>query len=163
MTVWLRAATERDLERVNAIYNHYVMNSTCTWQETPSTEDERLVWWRERDGRYPVLVAEADGAVVGFAAMGPYRPRSGYRYTAESTVYLQEDFRGRGLGRRLMLELLEAGRAAGFHTVVAGICTEHAESIRLHERLGFVEWGRLREGGFKFERWLDCVMMQKML
>ena len=163
MEAALRSAAVGDLEAINTIYNHYVMHSTCTWQEAPSTAAERLAWWSERAGRYPVLVAEAKSEVVGFAALGPHRLRSGYRFTAESTVYLHPDWRGRGIGRQLMTDLLEAGRAAGFHTVVAGICTEHAESIRLHAGLGFVECGRLREGGFKFGRWLDSVMMQKML
>lgn len=163
MDTLVRPAVEADLDAINAIYNHYVLHSTCTWQEEPSTAAERTAWWRERAGRYPVLVAELEGEVVGFAALGPHRARSGYRFTTESTVYLNAERRGRGIGTRLMVALLEAGHAAGFHTVVAGICTEHAESMRLHAALGFIERGRLKEAGFKFARWLDSVTMQKML
>jgi L-amino acid N-acyltransferase YncA len=159
----IRAAAQPDLDAINAIYNHYVLHSTCTWQEEPSTAAERIEWWRERAERYPVLAAEIEGEVVGFAALGPFRSRSGYRFTAESSVYLSAERRGQGIGRRLMEALLDAGREAGFHTVVAGICTEHAESMRLHAALGFVECGRLKEAGYKFGRWLDSVTMQKML
>lgn len=163
MEFTIRSAAEGDLPAINEIYNHYVLNSTCTWQEEPSTAVERQTWWRDRAARYPVLVAESEGVVVGFAGLGPHRPRSGYRFTAESTVYLHPTCRGHGLGRRLMQDVLEAGRAAGFHTVVASICTEHEPSIRLHAGLGFVECGRMREAGFKFGRWLDTVWMQRML
>lgn len=163
MELVIRSAMQSDLPAINAIYNHYVVNSTCTWQESPSTLAEREIWWREREGRFEVLVCAVAGEVVGFAALGPYRQRSGYRFTAESSVYLQPDHRGKGIGKRLMLALLDAGRAAGFHSIIAGVCTEHAESIRLHTSLGFEERGRLVEAGFKFGRWLDSVYLQKML
>lgn len=160
---FIRSALEADLDSINRIYNHYVETSTCTWQESLISTPERLEWWQERVGRFPILVAEICATVAGFAACGPFRPRSGYRFTVETSVYLQPEFCGRGVGRSLMLRLLDDARTAGFHTAIAGVSADQVASMRLHLSLGFVEVARMRETGFKFGRWLDHVYFQKML
>jgi phosphinothricin acetyltransferase len=158
----IRDATEGDLDAINDIYNESVLNSTATFQQEPVTRAERLAWWAELRGRFPVLVAESAGRVIGWANLGPYKSRCGYRYTVESSVYLAPDARGQGLGRAIMTELLSRIAPGQYRTVIAVISAETPASLRLHEQLGFVEVGRLREVGWKFERWLDVVLMQRM-
>jgi phosphinothricin acetyltransferase len=153
----IRAASEHDLGAINDIYNHYVAHSTATFQERPETPGERAAWFRDRGEAHPVLVAERDGEVVGWASLSPHRARSGYRHTCEVSIYLREDACGAGLGRRLLGELLERGRAAGHHVVLAGTCTEQEASMRLHRALGFEQVALFREVGRKFDRWLDVA------
>lgn len=159
----IREASLRDLAAINDIFNHYVLNSTATFHEQPLSTEDRLAWWRQHEERFPVLVAEAEDQVLGWAALTPYNGRCGYRFTVEDTIYLRPGACGTGLGRRLLTELLERGRAAGFHSVVAAIAADSAPSLRLHKALGFREVGRLREIGFKFGRWLDVVLVQRSL
>jgi phosphinothricin acetyltransferase len=159
----IRDATAADLDAINAIFNHYVLNSTCTFAEDPLTAEQRREWWREHAGRFPVLALHEDLDLLGWACLSPFRPLSAYRNTAEDSVYLRPDVRGRGYGKTLLVALLERGRAAGFHTVIAAIVADQPVSLRLHAGLGFTEVARLREVGFKFGRRLDVIYMQRML
>jgi phosphinothricin acetyltransferase len=161
MCVTIRDASQADLPAINEIYNHYVLHSTATFQERVVSADERRAWWREHAGRLPVLVAEAGAEVIGWAALTPYCGRCAYRFTAEDTVYLRPEACGRGLGRRLLEELLRRGADVGLHSVVAIVSAESAPSLRLHAALGFETVGRLREVGFKCGRWIDVVFMQR--
>lgn len=160
MAIRTRDAAGDDLPAIFAIYEHYVATSTCTYQLEPDSEEGRLRWWHEHAGRYPVLVAEADGVVVAWACLSRHSPRGGYRFTVEDSIYVLPEHQGRGVGRALLAELLDRGRRCGFHVVVAKIEAGQAASLRLHAALGFVEVGRLREVGHKFGRWLDSVYMQ---
>lgn len=159
----IRTATAADLGAINDVYNHYVLTSTTTYQEVPSTADERRAWFERRDARHVVTVAELDGEVVGWASLNPWRERSAYRFTTENSVYVRHDRHRRGVGSALLSDQL--GRAAqhGFRTIVAGIDAEQAASVALHARFGFAECGRMREVGFKFGRWLDVLFMQRMV
>ncbi len=159
----IRPANEGDLEAINAIFNHYVLTSTCTWQEEPMPIHERRSWWNDKGGRYPVLVATSQERVLGYATAGQFRPRSGYRFTAEDSIYLADDARGAGLGKALLAVLLDELRERQFHTVVASMSDDQEPSLRLHQALGFVKVAHFRETGFKFGRWLGSVFMQKML
>ncbi len=159
----IRPATEADLPAVNAIYNHYVATSTCTFQYEPETVAERRAWFISRTAAHPVVVAEADGAVVGWAALSPWKSRVGYAHSVEFSVYVHPDHHRRGIGRALVADLVERARAAGHHTVIGGACTEHPASIALQESLGFVPVAHFRETGYKFGRWLDVVYFQLML
>ena len=163
MGVVVRLATEADLGAVREIYNHYVATSTCTFQVEAETEAERLAWFRERGPAHPVTVAELDGAVVGWAALSPWKSRCGYARSVEASVYVRHDCHRRGVGRALLADLIEQARAAGHHTVIGGACTEHPNSLGLQEALGFVRVAHFRETGHKFGRWLDVVYMQLML
>lgn len=160
----LRDATAADLPAIDALYNHYVLHSLCTMQTVPDAPEVRQAWFaRQGQANLPTLIAECDGRVVGWAALFPYSPRQGYRFTVEDSVYLHPDFQGRGVGRLLLTELLARGKARGLHNVIAKITSSQPASIALHTRLGFTEFGRMRDAGIKHGTWLDVVLMQVLL
>ena len=159
----LRPMAEDDLAEVNAIYNHYVLNSTCTYQLEPETDAARAAWFAARGSGYPRLVVEDAGRVVGWAALMPYHARGGYARTVENAVYVDVGHHRRGIGALLLDALVTGAGADGHHVIVARIDGDQAASIALHGRFGFVHAGRLREIGWKFGRWLDVVEMQLML
>jgi L-amino acid N-acyltransferase len=159
----LRDAAEADLPAIRAIFNHWIEHSTASFRTVPDTEEQTHRWFAGRGDEHPVLVVEDAGEVLGWASLSPHKSTGGYRHTVELSVYLRADARGRGLGRLLLGELLERARAAGHHAVLAGVCTEQAESIRLHEAMGFTKVAHLREVGFKFGRWLDVAYFEKVL
>jgi phosphinothricin acetyltransferase len=161
----VRAAVPADLEAVTAIYAHYVTATVATFEEDPPTAGQ----WRQRmdavTGReLPFLVAEQDGAVLGYAYASPWRPRPAYRHTVEDTVYLSPGQTGRGLGRALLSALLAGCAQAGARQVIAVIADSgDPASVALHRRAGFELAGRLRRVGYKHGRWLDTVLMQRDL
>lgn len=159
----LRDATAADLPAINDIYNHYVVNSTCTYQTKPSTAEERGTWFGAHGASHPVIVAELGGRVVGWASLSKFHQRSAYEHTVEDSVYLDPAACGKGLGTVLLAELIARAQRLGHHTMVGGISADQAASIALHRKLGFTEAARLREVGFKFGRWLDVMWMQRML
>ena len=161
--VSIRPATLADLDVINRIYNHYVLNSTCTYQEEPSTPEERATWFSAHGPKHPVTVAELDGDVVGWGSLSKFHPRSAYSRTVENSVYVRKDCHRQGFGAALLGDLLERGMAIGHHSVMALIDSQQPGSIALHENFGFVEVGRLREVGYKFGRPGDVVYMQRML
>ena len=163
MAVLIRPAAADDLGAIRAIYNHYVATSTCTFRIEPETAEERLAWFRERPTRHPVTVAESDGEVVGWAALSAWNSRCGYADAAEASVYVRHDRHRLGVGRALLADLIERGRAAGLHTIVGATCTEHAASLAMQEAFGFVRVGCLREVGVKFGRRLDVAYTQLLL
>jgi len=112
---------------------------------------------------YPLLVAHDEHGVAGFGTFGDFRPWPGYRFTVEHTLHVRADARGRGLGTQMLQALVQRARALGKHVMVAGVDAGNAASIRLHERCGFAQAGRLREVGYKFDRWLDLVFLQRAL
>ena len=157
-------AHEADLGAILAIYNDVLATSTAIFSHLPITLEERREWWCARAAqRYPVLVARAASGVVGFASFGDFRAWPGYRFTVEHSVHVRADARGRGAGSALMRALLARAAALGKHVMIGGVDAANAASIRFHERLGFVQAGRLPEVGFKFERWLDLVFLQRRI
>lgn len=159
----IRDAHDGDLPAVRAIFNHWIETSTASFRTVPDGEAETRAWFSGRGPAHPVLVAEAGGEVLGWASLNPHKHTGGYRHTVELSVYLRDDARGQGLGKRLVGALLERARAAGHHVVLAGVCTEQDASLRLHESLGFEKVAHFREVGFKFGRWLDVAYYQKRL
>jgi L-amino acid N-acyltransferase YncA len=160
----IRPATFADAADIARIYNQAVEHSTATFDTEPQPAQARLAWLeRHADARHPVLVAELGGAIVGWASLSSWSDRCAYAASVEASTYIDEAFVGRGLGRRLSEAVLEAGRAAGVHAVLARICTENAASIAMSERLGFTKVGVLHEVGWKFGRWLDVMMLEKLL
>jgi L-amino acid N-acyltransferase len=157
-------ATEADLPEIVAIYNEVIATSTAVFSELPMTLERQGEWVdaRRADG-YPVIVAREDGAVAAFASYGPFRPWRGYQLTVEHSVYVAAPWRRRGIGRRLVEELLDRARRNGMHAVVAGIDADNGPSLRMHEQLGFKPVGCLPEVARKFDRWLDLVLLQLML
>nr|ACO70893.1 putative acetyltransferase [uncultured Verrucomicrobiota bacterium] len=159
----IRLATEADLAAINAIYNHYVEHSTCTYQLAPESEAARLAWFYRHGAAHPVTVAEAAGEVLGWASLNVFNPREAYARTVENSVYIHHEHHRRGLGRAMLADLIARARALDHHTIIAGISAEQTASIRLHLGFGFEEIGRLRQVGFKHGQWLDVVSMQLML
>jgi phosphinothricin acetyltransferase len=159
----LRRATEADSEAIRIIYNNEVLTSTATLDLVPRSEADQERWMRGHAGVYAALVAVYDGEVAGFASLSAYRPRPGYATAVEDSVYVAEAFRGRGVGRLLLLGAVEAARSHGFHSVVGRIVTEQDASIALHKVCGFEIVGVEKEIGRKFGRWLDVALAQRML
>lgn len=159
----IRPATPADAEATAAIYNAEVVGSDVTFDLVPRTLDEQRAWLDARSGALEVVVAEIDGEVAGFASLSAYKERAAYRSTVEDSIYIAEAFRGRGVGKALLEEVVGVAGARGFHTVIARIVGGHDASIRLHRSVGFEHVGVEREVGRKFGRWLDVVVMQKLL
>ncbi len=159
--VTVRDCESRDLDVVHALHVDAVLHSTAIWQEEPHPRSYFDGWLAERraDG-YPVIVAEVDGRVAGYATYSQWRPHQGYRLTVEHSVYVVEEFRGRGIATILMGALVERATAEGRHVMIAGICSTNAGSIALHERLGFTTVAVVPEVGRKFDRWLDLTLMR---
>jgi L-amino acid N-acyltransferase YncA len=160
----VRDAVEADLPAINAIYNQVLLTSTAIYSEQPVSAEERLRWWQERCAQgYPVLVAEEQEAILGFATFGDFRSWPGYRFTVEGTIHIREGCRSRGLGGLLLEPLLERARALGKHTLIAGADAENVASLRFLEKNGFTRAGYLHEVGYKFGRFLDLVLLQYRL
>jgi L-amino acid N-acyltransferase YncA len=159
----LRSATRADLPAINAIYNHYVLHSNCTYQTVPTTEQEREAWFDAHGEKHPVIVAEQDEAVIGWGSLSRFHLRQAYDHSVEDSIYLHHEHCGRGLGAAFLKELLRRAKELGHHTVLGGIDSSQAASIALHEKFGFVKVSHLKEVGFKDGRWLDVVWMQMML
>jgi len=159
----LRPAQAEDLPAINRIFNQAVEQSTAVFCRRPMSADQRRAWFEAHGEDHPVLVAECGDTVVAWGALSPYSSRDGYRFTVEDSLYVDPDHRNRGLGTLLLDALLKAAAERGHHTVIALIEAENTVSIHLHRRFGFTEAGRLREVGRKFGRWLDLVIMQKLL
>ena len=162
----LRLATSEDIKHITEIYNYYVVNSVVTFDIEKSTE----VTWQEKldylNGLgLPFIVAQsASGNVLGFAYVAPWRAKAAYRRTVENTIYLRPAAIGKRLGTRLLAELIERSKAAGVKEIVAVISDKGADtSIALHEAFGFKKQGHLAKVGFKFNRWLGTILLQKSL
>lgn len=161
----IRASRDGDIEAIAAIYGHHVLHGLASFEEVPPPVEEMA---RRRGDiltrGLPYLVAELDGRVLGYCYAGPFRPRIGYRYSLEDSIYIEEGQRGRGLGRALLAPLLERCAELGYRQMIAVIGgRETVASIRLHERLGFSHVGTFNAIGFKFGRWVDTVLMQRAL
>jgi phosphinothricin acetyltransferase len=164
VAIHIRAATLDDLPGILAIYNDAVTATTAIWNETEVDLENRRAWFLERTGAgFPVLVATDAKNVLGYATFGPFRPHDGYRHTVENSIYVRNDQRGRGIGAQLMPPLIEAARASGRHAIVAAIEADNAASLNLHAGFGFREVARMPEVGRKFGRWLDLVLLQRLL
>jgi phosphinothricin acetyltransferase len=160
----IRPAVEADLPALTAIYNEVIASSTAVYSDTPVDVADRRAWWAARTGQgYPVLVADAGEGVIGFSTFGDFRAWPGYRFSVEHSVHVAAGQRGGGVGRALVEALFPIAARLGKHVMMAGVDGENAASIRFHERLGFEQAGRLRQVGFKFDRYLDLVFLQRFL
>jgi len=162
----LRLVEAPDLPYIREIYNYYVANSTVTFDEDPMT----LAEWREkfyylsRLGMPFIAAVSPSGQILGYALVTPWKQKKAYRFTVENSIYLGPASTGKGLGRVLLAELLDRSKAAGLREVIAVVADQGADaSIKLHESFGFEEIGRMGKVGFKFERWLGTVLLQKSL
>ncbi len=145
------------------IYNEAILTTTATFDTEPKTVVERRQWLEEHDERHPVLVAELDGEIIGWASLSRWSDRPAYEDTAETSFYVKSGFRGRGVGRKLKQELIEEARRLHFHTLIARVSGESDASRHLNESFGFVHIGTMKEVGKKFGKLLDVHILQKML
>ncbi len=159
----IRDVTQTDMPTIHEIYSEQVLNGVSSWEEEPPTLDEMTQ--RKNailDGGYPFLVCEVNGKVAGYSYASAYRPRPGYRYTVENSIYIHKDFHKMGIGRRLLDALIERCEAKGFRQMVAVIGdSNNHPSIDFHKRMGFIHAGTIKSIGFKFGRWMDSVIMQR--
>jgi phosphinothricin acetyltransferase len=161
--VQVRLATIEDAEAIRSIYNLEVAESTVTFDLVPRSLSEQQGWLTARSGAHAVVVAVDGDEVTGFASLSPYKERPAYRTTVEDSVYVRRDQQGRGVGKALLGELLTLATHHGFHAVMGRIVGGHEASIALHQGAGFSVVGTEREVGRKFGRWLDVVVMQRLL
>lgn len=158
----VRPATLADLKAITAIYNEAILTTVATFDTEPKTEAEREVWFAAHDAAHPILVAEVDGEVVGWASLSKWSERPAYADTGEISLYVRETHRGQGIGKHLIEAMVVAGKKADLHTIVARIVAGNQASIRLHQAVGFEHIGVMRQVGRKFGQLLDVYLMQKI-
>ena len=164
MTAFVRAATPDDVAGIADIHNRAIRETANSWLWEPIELPERQTWFAgQQAANRPVLVAEENEHLIGFASYGPFRAYHGYRDTVEHSVYLAPQAHGRGLGRALMEPLIAAARERGMHVMVAAIALPNDASVALHARLGFAQVGMMPEVGLKFGRYRDLCLMQLRL
>lgn len=159
----IRRAVCADAAAIAGIYNHYVLNTTVTFDEVPKSAEDREQWLADHDDCHPVLVAELAGQIVGWGALTRWAVRPAWASTAEVAVYLATDTTGRGIGPAILDQLIIEAERAGLHVLLSQITAENGASIKMAERAGFHHAGRLGEVGWKFGNWLDVVLLQKTL
>ena len=164
-TIGIREATDADLPFIVDIVNLAIVSLPYVWSDTPTTLDVRTRWLAEhRETGHPVFVAvDTDGCVVGWSSLTQFRPRDGYRYSAEVSVYVHPRAQRRGVALQLVRAVESAAVARGLHALIAVIDAEHSASVALFERFGYVERGRLPQAGWKFGVWRDEVFLVKLL
>ncbi|MBV8214251.1 MAG: N-acetyltransferase [Verrucomicrobia bacterium] len=164
MKIEIRLAESDDLDAILAIYNDAIVNTTAVYDYEPRTTDAQRKWFETKQAQHlPVFVAHDDATIIGFGSFGPFRPWPAYQYTVENSLYVDSAHRRKGAGRALLDTLLLAAQTAGYHAMVAGIDATNEASLSLHRNAGFQPVAHFREVGWKFERWLDLVFMQRML
>lgn len=156
----IRKAEIRDLPAITGIYNEAVLHTTATFDTATKTIEEQRVWFDKHGVKYPILVAEEDKNVIGWASLSKWSDRCAYSDTAEASVYIKETHQRKGLGRALSETLLQAGREAKLHTVILRIGEGNTGSIKLAKALGFKDIGTMKEVGKKFGKLLDVHLMQ---
>ncbi len=162
-TIVIRRAEPRDAADITEIYNEAILTTTATFDIEPKTVADRTRWLDQRGERYPVVVAESDAGVIGFASLAPWSERAAYDATAETGLYVGAAYRNQGVGRALKRAIIEEAERLGFHTLIARVTAESEASLHLNRVFGFEHIGTLREVGEKFGRRLDVCLLQKIL
>jgi phosphinothricin acetyltransferase len=158
----IRKAAMEDLAAITEIYNEAILKTVATFDTEPKTVEEQKPWFESHDSKHPILVAEQDSTIVGWASLSKWSDRCAYSDTAEISVYVKEERQGKGIGKSLMQEILDKGKKVGLHTVVARIAESNEISVHLHEAFGFEHVGTMKEVGRKFGKLLDVHIMQKI-
>jgi len=159
MITLLRASTDH-LEAITDIYNEAVLTTTATFDSEPISLDEQRIWFAEHDNKFPIIVAEKSGKVIGWVSLSKWSGRCAYSGTAEISVYIKDGYRGKGIGTKLINKILDEGKKSGIHTVLARIADGSDASIRLHKNAGFEYVGVMREVGKKFGKLFDVHLLQ---
>lgn len=163
MHLTIRPARREDASALLAIYAPYITDSTVSFELTVPTEAEFAARIEQISQSYPYLVCEADGEIAGYAYAAPFAERAAYQHSADLSLYIAPNYKRRGIGRMLYDALFEALRRQGVHMVYAVITGENEDSLRMHTALGFSEVGHIHQAGYKFNRWIDVIWMEKML
>lgn len=159
----IRTATPKDAAAIINIYNHYIATTTISFEENPVSEQEMAQRIKDVTAQMPWYVEEQDGAVIGYAYATPWRVRSAYRFSVESTVYVAATHAGKGIGKRLYQALLADLHQRGIHVVIGGIAQPNPASVALHESMGFEKVAHFKDVGRKFERWVDVGYWELVL
>lgn len=160
----IRPAKLEDLDKILEIVNHSILHTTANYNYDIQTLEVQTKWFEDKKTKnMPVVVADLNGEVVGFGSYGQFREKIGYQYTVEHSVYVVDDVIGKGIGSKLLTELIRLAKEQGFHVMIGAIDGDNAGSIAFHEKFGFTAIGTIREVGYKFDHWLDLVFMQLIL
>lgn len=157
----IREITDGDIPACMNIYNWYVRETTVTFDTSPMDREEYARRIRKVTARYPWIVLESEKRVIGYAHLSPFSLRSAYRFMADVTVYLDPEFRGKGYGRILMMELEALAKEAGYQKLISVITAENKASVSMHEKLGYQKLMTMRNAGYKMGRWLDVLWFAK--
>lgn len=158
--IHIRAAKDSDQQAIMEIYNDAVLNTTATFDTDPRTMEKQVEWFRKHKKNHPVLVAENNNVIIGWASLSPWSDRCAYDTTVEVSIYVHKDFRGRGIGSNLLEIITLEGKKENNHTVISRISQGNETSIHLHEKFGYHHVGVMKEVGFKFGKFLDVYIMQ---
>lgn len=158
----IKPATLQDLAGIVAIYNQAVLKTTATFDTEVKTIEQHKPWFDVHSTKYPLLVAEIDNIIVGWASLTPWSDRCAYSDTAEISIYIDEAQQSKGIGTQLMADIIKAGDKGCLHTILARIAEGNKISLALHQRVGFEVIGNMREVGRKFGKLLDVLLMQKI-
>jgi L-amino acid N-acyltransferase YncA len=158
----IRPANPDDLIAITGIYNEAVLTTDATFDTEPKSVENQKEWFDSHNSRNPIIVAEIENTVIGWASLSKWSDRFAYSDTAEISVYVRDGYRGQGTGRQLIERIIQAGEEARLHTIISRIVAGNEESIHLHEVFGFEHIGVMKEVGIKFGRLLDVVLMQKI-
>ena len=158
----IRPAKPDDITAITDIYNEAILTTDATFDTETKTIESQKEWFGNHGSRNPVIVAENETKVIGWASLSKWSDRRAYSDTAEISVYVKDGYRGQGAGRQLIERIVQAGEEAGLHTIISKIVAGNDESIHLHEIFGFEHIGVMKEVGIKFGRLLDVVLMQKI-
>jgi L-amino acid N-acyltransferase YncA len=161
--VRVRDATQADVPRICVIHNQGIEDRVATLDVEPHTVDEQLEWFQRHGSRHPVVVAEAAGEIIGWASLNPFSARPAYRLVADLSVYIDRGWRGKGIGTRLLREVEARARALGYHKIVLSAFPFNQAGMRLYEKFGFRTVGIYQEQGLIDGRWVDTIIMEKLL
>jgi phosphinothricin acetyltransferase len=163
MTVTIRAAAAGDADAICTIHNQGITDRLATLDTTERTADGVRAWLAERSTRHPVIVADANGQIVGWGSLNQFNPRQAYDFVADFSVYVERQFRGKGIGRQILDSLIELARGAGFHKMVLSALARNDAGVGLYESAGFSHVGIYREQGMLDGQWVDVAIMEKIL
>ncbi len=160
----IRNVVKKDLPIILEIMNEAIENTTAIYDYYPRNYEFVETWFAEKQSdNLPVLVCELNNVAVAYGTYGSFRARTAYKFSVEHSIYVHTDYQGRGIGKLLLAALISAAKEGGYHTMIAGIDASNEKSCAFHHQFGFEEVGRIKEVGYKFDRWLDLVFMQLIL
>ncbi|WP_322549491.1 N-acetyltransferase family protein [Flavobacterium psychraquaticum] len=164
MMIQIRTYTITDCPAILAIINEVILTSTALYDYHPRTLEQQIAIFEDKISKgFPIIVAEENNQVIGFGYYSEFRFREAYKFTVEHSVYADKNYIGKGIGKLLLSELIQLAKAQKMHTMIGVIDSENLNSISFHEKFGFEEVGYIKESGYKFDKWLDSIFMQKIL